>query len=192
MAREKSTVQSFVPVLSPEALEKAAELRRQINALEAEYRRLLDPQQALRHPLPVTEALLPDSTSLRVRKSMAKGQQAMDDAVAAGPSKPSGRARRISDLNNMSLREAVERALRIAGGPQTIDGILRKLRMIHYRFHEGTDPVRFLSDRIYNLAGVKAVGGGHFDLLERIEKSAGENAVSSAKAADPPSAPEAH
>jgi hypothetical protein len=175
MARRNPTESLFVPVVSPENLEKAAQLRRQIDALEAEYRRLLSPgtgfgeqsgptklsEGGRRQGRPVGPAPLP------ITPSEPKDMPDAGNAVSKRP-RGSSRAPSVRELNHMSLREAVVRALQTAGGPQTIDGILRKLRMLHYRFHEGTDPIRFLSERIYNLAGVKAIGAGHFDLVERL------------------------
>lgn len=175
--RRKPTERLYVPIVSPENLEKAAELRRQINLLEEEYSRLLSsppPERTMaRSAVPAQSRDLSEgaseSTPAPAEKSSLRKVRAAGGGLAVAQSR---RAPSISELNRMSLREAVVRALRIARGPQTLEGILRKLRMIHYRFHEGTDAARFLSERIYNLPGVKAVGGGYFDLVERIQQPA--------------------
>lgn len=170
MPRQNLTQSPIIPVISPENLEKAAQLRRQIEALEAEYRRLLTPDhEATSEPSgPSTPAARGRRRGRPAAKPGRTDDQGVANAVSERP-RAAGRARSVRELNHMSLREAVVRALQIAGGPQTIDGILRKLRMLHYRFPEEADPIRFLSERIYNLAGVKAIGGGHFDLVERLE-----------------------
>lgn len=167
-----------VPLVSPENLEKAAEIRRQIIALEAEYAKLLiaEPEDVSVTVYPSDavfgDAPEPSSESAQVgRRSAAAKGRASTGGTPSSQSNLASPARRVSELNRMSLREAVVRSIQIARGPQTIGGILRKLRMIHYRFPEGTDPARFLGERIYSLPGVKAIGGGQFDLVERLEQS---------------------
>jgi hypothetical protein len=144
-------------MISADPLKRLPQIQSEINALKAEFHRILDhlrggveavrvaaaaPVKRGRKRRAAAKVVAPKVTRRRGRRSPLRGKKR--------PASPSG-----------PLAPAVVKVLKAAGKPQNVNAVLEGLKKAKYVF-TAKDAKKNLAARIYKLSGVKQVGPGLF------------------------------
>jgi|688.fasta_scaffold243283_2 hypothetical protein len=155
--------------LTTATLRRALDLQVKIESMQRELASILGSNVSLSSAASMSNAL---TTGPR-RRGRKPGRPATKAPVAArGP-----RKKRVSPLKGKKrpaspsgpLAPAVVKVMKRAGGPLSVDAVLKGLAQDKYVWNV-SDPKKNLAARIYKLAGVKKVGPGKFGLANTRKK----------------------